>query len=111
MSKILAVLATTDTPQPSGQTFGGGYLFKFDDVAQLVLGVQVTSDDLPDGDHTFTAQALDTNNAAMGDAISSTFTLAGGQIVIPSAPVPPAPPAPPATFPAPSSVSFSVVAS
>ena len=113
MSKVLAVLAVAATAQPSGQTFGGSYLCKFNDAAQIVADVKVTSDDLPDGTHTFSAQALDTNNGVMGDAVTSGFTLAGGQIVIPGAPTPPAPTPAPApagdTYLAPVSVSFSIV--
>lgn len=117
MAKVLLVLATVDTPQPATQTFGGSRLFKIGEAAQITTDVQVTSDDLPDGDYTATCQSLDTTNTPIADMVSLSFTIAGGQIVVPGAPTSPAPapgptpsPAPaPAMYAAPSALSVSVV--
>ncbi len=119
MAKVLLVLATVDTPQPASQTFSGSRLFKIGDAAQITADVQVTSDDLADGDYTATCQSLDTTNTPIPDMVSLSFSLAGGQIVVPGTPAPPAPapspspsPAPaPATYAAPSALSVSIVAS
>lgn len=112
MSKIRLVLATRDTPMPANQTFGGSYLFKFNDAAQISSQPSVISDDLPDGDYVATCQSLDVNNASLNDTVSLNFTLAGGLIVVPGAPPAPAPgPVPdPSTYPAPSSLTATVVA-
>lgn len=109
MSKVLLVLAVVATAQPAGQTFGGKYLCKVNEAAQIVDQPQATSDELPDGDYVASFQALDSNNATMGDAATVSFSLAGGQIVVPGSPVPAPPPAPD-TYPAPLSISVSVVA-
>lgn len=108
MSKVLLVLATIATALPAGQTFSGSYLFKVDADAAIESQAQHTSGDLADGDHVATCQALDTLNAPLGDAVSVSFTLADGQIVVPGTPAPPAPPAD-STYPAPVSLSVSVV--
>ncbi len=109
MSKILIVLATVPTATPAGQSFSGQFLFKVDGVAAIESQTQHTTADMADGDHTVTCQALDSNNGMLGAEVSGTFTLAGGQIVIPGAPVP-APPPVDNTYPAPASLSFTVVA-
>lgn len=114
MAKILLVLATIATTQPATQTFGGKYLFNVNGAAQISAEPQITTDDLPDGDVTATCQSLDTTNTPIPDLVTLTFTLAGGQIVVPTAPTPPAPPAPapaPATYPAPSALTATVVTS
>jgi hypothetical protein len=109
MSKILLVLATLATTQPAGQTFGGKYLFNVDGAAAIEPAPQHTTDDLADGIHVATCQALDTANAPMGAQVSLSFTLAAGQIVVPGAPAPAPAPAPDATYPAPVSLTASVV--
>lgn len=105
MAKVLLVLATIDTTLPTGKpAFGGSYLFKVNDAAQIVAGLQATFDGVNDGD-TGSCESLDTTGAPMGDQV----TVA---IAIPAA-APPAPSPAPApasgTYPAPSALSFQIV--
>lgn len=107
MSKVLLVLATIDAPQPANQTFGGRRLFKVGDAAQITAETQIVTDDLADGIYIATCQSLDATNAPMPDMVSLSFSLAGGQIVVPT----PAPSPAPETYAAPASLGVSVVPS
>lgn len=117
MSKILLALAVVATAQPADQTFGGSYLFKVDDGTKASAVIQsapsYTTEELSDGVYVATCQALDTTNAPMPGGVSVSFTLAGGQIVVPGDPGAPTPPPPPAdnTYPAPVGLTATVVTS
>lgn len=112
MSKILIVLATTMLPQPAGQSFSGSYLFKVNDGTNSSAVIETTpshtTEELSDGAYVATCQAIDTNNATMGDEVSLAFSLADGQIVVPGTPTPAPPPAD-NTYPAPLSLSATVL--
>jgi hypothetical protein len=106
MSKIRLTLATVMAATVIGQPFGGKYLFKLGDAATIADAPQADLDLPSDGTYVASCQSLDVTGAPIPDQITSSITLAGGQIV---APPPPAPAPAPDTYPAPASLSAQIL--
>lgn len=99
MAKVVLVIATTQQPQPTGQKFGGKYLFKIGDHAQLVDQPQADFGDLPDGSYSASVQSVDTAGAPIADLQTYDFVVA-----TPGSGTPPSDD----TYPAPSSLTAQI---
>lgn len=99
MAKVILVVSTTQQPNPAGQKFGGKYLFKIGDRAQLVDQPQADFGDLPDGSYSGSVQSIDTTGNPISDLVTYDFVVA-----TPGSDTPPADD----TYPAPSALTAQI---
>ena len=104
MSKIRVSFPPVATLQVVGQPFGGKYLFKVGDIAQISSDPESDFDTPSDGTYTASCQSLDVNGAPIPDLVTAQLTLQNGQIVVD---VPPQP----ETYPAPGPLAFQILPS
>lgn len=109
MAKVLLVVALAAAAQPANQTFGGKYLFKLGDSAQITDQAQVEFGDVADGSYSASVQSLDTTGAPINDTQTCSVSVSTPTGAPAPGPAPSPAPAPDGgTYLAPSSLSATV---